>query len=311
MTKKPRSPGPSGSATSGLIRLSAGSSGEAGWPISAWAALCGVVASGGFGWEGADWLRLVLLLLLVDGAWGSLWTAVRGADWRAALERWQTWDSSKGRGRVKIKIKRPAHKRFVTWLGQLVAWWREAVWPEHRAELATAVVALLVSAALAVQLGVGLVLASLAALAVLQLALIRGRAGAGIEQRWPGAVSVALSLLGARVLFAAVLPWVAGQLAFGSFTFVSLILAVVFAAAYRAVSLTSMRGRLLGITAQFAVAAGLLALRRPVGAGCVALLLVPQIALLPWLQLDQPVDWYARHARPWLAAAMLVAAGSL
>ena len=253
-------------------------------------------------------LFVILLILLVDGVWGSLWMAVQTPDWQAPLKRWRRWPSPKSKRKGRIKLEEPRRKRLSTWLGQIVTWWRQVLWPANGAEIATAVGALLAGVALSVQLGFGLVLASLAALAVLQLGLLRRKGGIGQDVAWPGLPSALLSLLGAEVVFVAVLPWAAGQLAYGPLTVTSLALCAVFAIAYWAALQESARSRLIGVGAQLIAAAILLALRRPVGAGCVALLLSPQIALLPWLQLDQPVDWYVRHTRLWVAAAMLVAA---
>jgi hypothetical protein len=311
MTKRRRAPAQAYTRSGFLLSLRAGSPAEAGWPISAWAAVCGVVASGGFGWEGADWLRFVLLILLVDLAWGSLWNAVQRPDWQVALKQWRSWEVPKKKGKGRIKLREPRRKRLLTWLGQVIGWWREVLWPENGADIATAIAALLASAALSVQLGVGPVLASLAALAVLQMALLGRKGGIAGGAAWPIVPSTVLSLLGAEVVFVAVLPWVAGQLAYGRLTTVSLAMAATFAIAYRAAPQESAGGRLIGIGAQLMAAIILLVLRRPAGAGCLALFLAPQIALLPWLRLDHPVHWYVRHTRPWLAAAMFVAAASL
>ena len=46
-------------------------------------------------------------------------------------------------------------------------------------------------------------------------------------------------------------------------------------------------------------------------AGCLALLSVPQLALISWTKHGQPARWYVRHTRPWLMAAMLVTAWAL
>ena len=88
----------------------------------------------------------------------------------------------------------------------------------------------------------------------------------------------------------------------------ALAFALTWGTAWRADSLWE---RVLGIGAQFLVAALLIALHRPLAAGGLLLLLAPQPALLPWLQRDQPASWYMRCTRPWLMAAMLIAAWAL
>jgi hypothetical protein len=311
MAKKSAGPADFHSRSGFLLTLRAGPSAQDGWAISAWAALCGVVASSAFGWEGADWLRLILLILLVDGAWGSLWTAVQTPDWQVLLGKWRKLGVRGRKSKGRIKLREPRRTRLWRWVGQLAPWWRDVVWARHGAEVATATAALVVGAALAVQLGVPLVLASLAALAVLELCLLRREGGILGKTEWPWAASTVLSILGGEAVFLAVLPWMAGQLAYGRLTVTSVALAAVFGMAYWAAPREPARTRLAGIGAQLAAAVVLLALRKPVGAGCVALLVAPQIALLTWLPRDQPVSWYVRHARVWLAAAMLVAAASL
>ena len=70
-------------------------------------------------------------------------------------------------------------------------------------------------------------------------------------------------------------------------------------------------GRALGVGAQFLAGVLLVAMDRPLAAGCLVLLVVPQMALLPWLQRGQPASWYVRHTRAWLVLAIGVAAWAL
>ena len=91
MDKSPHSAHPH-PTSGGLIRLQAQLVDLATWLCPAWAALCGVVASGGFAWQGEGWSRLALLILLVDGGWGTLWTALGSTNWAAALHQWRTWE---------------------------------------------------------------------------------------------------------------------------------------------------------------------------------------------------------------------------
>ena len=86
---------PSGVAcapSGGLIRFQSRLGDFACWLTPAWATLCGIVASEGFAWRaGSDWLRLVFLLLLTDGVWGTLWAALASTDWASPIGRWRHW----------------------------------------------------------------------------------------------------------------------------------------------------------------------------------------------------------------------------
>jgi hypothetical protein len=70
-------------------------------------------------------------------------------------------------------------------------------------------------------------------------------------------------------------------------------------------------GRLLMIGTQLLAMAYLILSRHPITTGGIALLLIPQLALLPWLRHGQLTIWYVRHTRPWLMGAMLAVAMTL
>ena len=278
-------------ASGGLIRLQARLTNPIAWVGPTWAALCGIVASGGFVWQGKDWLRLALLILLVDGGWGTLWAAIASTDWATPLRRWRNWRFGEPVAAPPYTLPDSTSDRTSHWLGQLRAWWRDVLWPTCGPALSAIAVALPVIVVLAALLGPELLLLSLAVLAVMQLGLA-----------WEGC----------NAAVAVMLPWLAGHAAFDSLTPSSAGLALAFTLAWvgnrRA---DSVWRRALGVVAQLLAAALLVALRQPLAAGGLSLLLVPQLALLPWLQRGQPASWYTRHARPWLMAAMLLAAWAL
>jgi len=274
-----------------MIRLQARLTNPIIWLGPAWAALCGVVGSNSFDWQGRDWLRLALLILLVDGGWGTLWAAVASTDWVAPLRRWRNWRFGEPVSTPPYTLPDSAGDRASRWLGQLRAWWRDVLWPTCGPALSAIAVTLPVTAALAALLGPELLLLSLGSLAVIQLGLV-----------WEASSSAV----------AVALPWLTGHVAFDSLTPASAGLALAFTLAWvgnqRA---DSVWRRLVGVSAQFLAAALLVALRQPLAAGGLCLLLVPQLALLPWLRRGRPASWYLRHARPWLMAAMLLAAWAL
>jgi hypothetical protein len=280
----------------GLIRLQARLADPTTWLSPAWAALCGVVASGGFSWSGADWLRLALLILLADGGWGTLWAAIGGTDWATPLRRWRHWQFGERISKPPYTLPDSPGDRVFRWLGQFRAWWRHLFWLDRGPALATIVIALPVTAVLAVLLGQELLLLSMAALAAMQAGAI-GSGGCGkTAPEWDALIGVTL-------------PWLAGHVAFGILTSNSVALALVLILAWGAAwRVESSRGRILAAGGQLLASAILVALDQPLAACCLVLLLVPQLMLLPWIGRGQPAGWYVRYTRPWLMAAMLIAA---
>lgn len=286
-------------ASGGLIRLQARLTHPTTWLGPAWAALCGIVASGGFGWQGEDWLRLALLILLVDGGWGTLWAALGGTDWAAPVRRWRNWHYGGPATPLPYTLPDSPGDQVSRWLGQMRAWWRDLFWPACGPALLAVGVALPVTAVLGALLGMELLLLSVAALAVMQLGLAWEGGRGSIAPGWDAVVAVAL-------------PWLAGHLAFGSLTLYSAGLALAFALAWGAAWQADVRWKhTLGLGAQFLAAVLLVVLHHPLAAGGLLLLLAPQLALLPWLRRGQPPSWYVRYSRPWLMMALLVAAWAL
>lgn len=282
----------------GLIQLQARLADLTTWLGPAWAALCGVVASGDFGGHGEDWLRLTLLILLVDGGWGTLWAALGGTDWAAPLRQWRTWESGERMPKPPYTLPGSPGDQALRWAGQFRAWWRRLFWLDCGPALLAIVVALAITILLGVLLGVELLLLSAAAVAVMQLGLTWAGGRGTVAPGW-------------NAIIALTLPWLAGHIAFGSLTphsaWLALAYALAWGSAWRA---ESPWGRMLGVGGQFLAAVFLIAVHRPLAAGGL-LLLVPQLVLLTWLQRGQPASWYVRHTRPWLMAAMLIAAWAL
>lgn len=283
----------------GLIRVQARGGDLGSWLGTAWAALCGLLASGAALRQGEDWLRLALLLLLVDEGWGTLWAALSGANWALAIERWTKWNRNRALLSLPYTLPGTPGDRISRWVGRLVTWWETAFWPVCGASVRGMVIALPLTALLAVLLGPELILLSLGALALMQLGVIWEGGTGALPARWDGWVVVAL-------------PWLAGHGAFGSLSLSSAGLAALFATAWGHTWDTNGRGaRAILIISQLSSAALLVVLRRPLAASFVLLALLPQMALLPWRQLDLPAIRFVRHTRPWLMAAMVVAALAL
>jgi hypothetical protein len=287
-------------ASSDLARWQTRLTGPVNWLRPAWAALCGAVASGSFGWQGKDWIRLALLILLADVGWGVLWAALGSTDWTVPLRRWRDWHSSESVARPPYTLPGSPGDRASNWLGQLRAWWRDVFWPACGLSLSAVVVALVVTAVLGTLLGADVLLLSAAALAVMQLGLAWEGGRGTIAPTWDAIVSVAF-------------PWLAGHIvSSGVLTLPSAGLALAFTLAWGAAWQADSRWeRLLGIGAQFLAAALLIVLRSTLAAAGLLVLLVPQLMLHPWLRRGQPASWYVRCVRPWMMAAMVVAAWAL
>jgi hypothetical protein len=286
----------------GLIRLQARLTDLTTWLSPAWAASCGVVASGGFDWEGADWLRLALLILLADGCWGTLWAAIGGTDWATPLQRWRHWQFGERIVKPPYTLPDSPGDRVFRWFGQLRAWWRHLFWLDRGPVLTTIVIALVVTVVLALLIGPELLLVSAGAVAVMQLGLAWNGGSGRSTPGWDAIVAITL-------------PWLAGHLAFGMLTLSSSLLALALGLAWGAAwKIESIRGRALAAGGQLVAAALLVAQSRPLAAlaACsLVLLLVPQLALLPWIDRGQPAGGYVRYTRPWLMVAMLLAAWAL
>ena len=286
-------------AAGGLIRLQARLTHLVTWLGAAWAALCGVIASGGFGWQGPDWLRLALLILLVDGGWGTLWPAIGGTDWSKPLRRWRNWRFGNPVSTPPYTLPGSPGDRGSRWMGQLRAWWRNVLWPTCGPAVSAIIVAVPIVALLGALLGVEVILLSVAALAAMQLGMAWEGGRGVIAPGWDAVVAVTL-------------PWLAGHAAFGPLTLRSAVLALALALAWGAVWRANLLwGRLMGIGAQLLAAALLVALHHPLAAGALLVMMAPQLALLPWLRRGLSASCYAQYARPWLMAAMLIAAWAL
>jgi hypothetical protein len=183
------SPPPSG----GLVRLQAHATDLASWLGPTWATLCGVVASGGFGWQGQDWLRLALLTLLVDGGWGTLWAALGGCDWATPLRRWHQWHKNAPIAALPYTLPGAPGGRLRQFLGRLHTWWRQVLWPTCGSTLLAVVAALPVTALLGALLGPELLLLSVAALALMQLGVVWEGGRSVVPPGWDAFITVALT----------------------------------------------------------------------------------------------------------------------
>jgi hypothetical protein len=266
--------------------------------LGAWAVVCGALASHGLGWRGEDLLALVLVLLLADLGWGTLWDLVVGIDWFSALRG--GWPPRRPASLPRLPYTQPGSPGWRLWrlASCLAGWWRETFWPTAGAALLGTLAAVLLTVALSLLLP-----ASLCRLNAVLVVL----AGLGaVQRRW------GREPLAGEALAQVGLGWLAGHLAFAVMTLPSFLVGLGFViAAWGSFGL--MRGRSGALVllngGQVAVAAVLVAIKQPLLAGAVGALLLGQLALQPALHRGVDPALIFRRIWPWLMAAMLV--GSL
>ena len=119
------SPLPSG----GIIHLQARAADLGSLLGPTWATLCGVLASNAFHWERGDYVKLPLLLLLVDGGWGTIWAALAGTDWSIPVQLWRDWEKNRPAVSLPYTLPGTVGDRLSRWMRRIEAWWRSILWP--------------------------------------------------------------------------------------------------------------------------------------------------------------------------------------
>lgn len=269
--------------TSSLVQLTSRPGRTFLWLLPPWATLCGALASSSVRLDLADGARLALAILLVEG-WGTAWRAMASTDWTTLLRAVADHPPEQPVFRLPYARSDAPGARIGHGLSRLIAWGREAVSNAGGQALGQVLLGLALSLAVAVPLGTPSLLLTFGAVALMQLAVVVDRGRGTIPGGWDAVLRVGL-------------PWLAGHTAFADLTLPSLALAAAF-------SLTlSGTGRPLWFAGQLLAALLFIPLHRPLVVPFLVLLLVPQWALLTAAA--------GNRAVPWLAVAMLLAAGSL
>ncbi|HEY75389.1 MAG TPA: hypothetical protein G4O00_04300 [Thermoflexia bacterium] len=274
---------------SGLIRLVPRLGRTGAWFLPPWAVLCGAIASSRLHPSLDDGVRLALSVLLVEGGWGTLWSALGTTDWAALFEQWRGWVDSSPVPSIPYAQPGSPAERFTFWLSRLRSWWRKVLIPTAGPALGAAMVGSAVSLLVALALGPETLILTLGVLALMELALLSRRGQIPVSGGWDGVLRTGA-------------PWLVGHLAFGSLTLTSVALAGAFSLAAAGADGQSRRAWIGG---QALAALLLISLHQPLTATFLALLLIPQWLLLARPALSNPAY---QHALPWLAAAMLLAA---
>jgi len=288
--------------SSGLIHLQARAAELGSLLGPTWAALCGILASNAFRWEQGDYVKLPLLLLLVDGGWGTVWSALAGTDWSKPLNHWHTWDRTVAGVSLPYTLPGTLGDRMSQWIGRARMWWHSLFWPSCGPAVRALLVGLPLTALLGALLGPELLLLSVAALSLMEMALLWEGGGGGLPSGWDGLIGIAL-------------PWLAGHATFGTLAMPSAAFAILFSLAWGgAWTPRSAGARATLILSQALAAVGLVVLQHPLAAALLLLALVPQMVLLPWASPSAPAcsslaaARFVRYTRPWLMGVMVVAA---
>jgi hypothetical protein len=237
---------------------------------------------------------------MADLAWGRLWDLAVGTDWFRPMA--EGWPPARLASLPALPYTQPNSPggRLFHGINRLVGWWREAFWPVA----GPALLGLLAATALTIVLAL-LLPARLRSLYAALVALV----GIGLIWRRRGRATLA-----GQALVQVGLCWLAGHKVFVEVSGPSLVLALAFSVAVWG-GLRVAQGQTGGLWllngGQGVAVALLAALKQPLAAGAVGLLLFGQVAFQPLLRLGGEPARVFRRTWPWLMAAMLVAALSL
>lgn len=263
------------------------------WLGPLWAALCGIIASGGFTWSGRDLLIGALAIILADGAWATLWWGLVETDWPYLIARWRAIHVETDAARVPFALPgSPSHRAQQRW-ARFGVWWRTAVLPTAGTPVLSALFAVALSVALSAVIGWQALGLSLAALALAQIGLVLAYRRSRLAF-W------------AQGLMDAGLAWLLGHIAFAALTPLSLIAALSFAVSYGGVLDAAHDGQRARwwLLPQLALAAIFVVLLKPLAAFALISLLIAQALLATSLRGLS----YARAAHVWLMLSMLIVA---
>jgi hypothetical protein len=256
------------------------------WLGPAWAVICGVVAAAQFDWSGSAFIALFLALVIAEGLWASLWAALAETNWSLPLGRWREWHA--GAPVKPLPFTQPGSPAawFAVVLGYCRDWFSHDLLFNYGGVLTTALLTPFIALVLSAVLGAPVMLLSIVAILLPQLALALCRCNGQPSAILRGVVEMALPLLLGYVLFKPL-------------SFEVVIAAAGFGLAYAGAVSRRWDWRLWNL-GQLAVLLLLILTRHSVGAFLVGIFWLPQFLLQA-----QPS---ARHAQWWLMASMLAAA---
>jgi hypothetical protein len=285
----------------GLIRLRTHATRSIAWFIPAWATLCGAIASGGLKLSLSTGTDFVLVLLLVEVGWGTLWTALAATDWATPLRRWRHWRL--GDAAVILPYTQPGSPgdRLATWIAQLRAWYQTVLSPAAGPALGSVITGAIISVILSTVVGERVLLLTFAAFSVMELAVLLDRGQGKSPRGWDTILRLGF-------------PWLAGHLAFAAPTLPSLAMATAFTFALTGIGgAREAWGRTFWIAGQLVGAMLFILLGNPLVTPFLAFLIFPQRLLIIWSgarTANALRDWTGQ-TWPWLMTSMLIAAWAL
>jgi hypothetical protein len=276
--------------TGQLIRLQIPVRARTLWLGPAWAVVCGFITSSAFVWTGRDVLIGALALLLVDGAWATVWWGLVDTDWRSLFATWDTFDVTRVESTWGAAGSSAA--RSQRGLARLRLWWQAIGKQQAGSPILSALFAVVLAFLLSAVIGGAAIGLTLAALALAQIGLIL-RVHRRAVNVLHGFVDVGLA-------------WLLGHAAFGQLTLLSALTALIFSFSYAAM-LGMAQGAMLTrrwFIPQLIMVLVLVWLQQPIAAFALFTMLIAQVSLSTVLHsLD-----FARTAQVWLTLSMLIAA---
>lgn len=115
--------------------------------------------------------QLVVMALVLAGAWQVLWSLLARTNWQPARAAWRAWSRSLPARRLPYTQAGSDADKVSNDLGQFGAWLREWLWPHHGVQLGMALAAGMVMLALMIALGAPAMLLSVGMLIAMQIAL--------------------------------------------------------------------------------------------------------------------------------------------
>jgi len=288
---------PTSPATGQLIRLDVFFRTGGLWLGPVWAVLCGIIASGRFTWNARGLLLAGLTFFLVDGLWATLWSAIGETNWAAIAARWNASPPPLRMRALPYTQPGAPGDRATHWLSQLLHWWTTELQPTTNTTIPSIVICLVLGAALSAILGWQMLTLSAAALATIQIGLVINRASGQPVPAVKAALEVGLA-------------WLAGHVAFGQVSFLSVLAAALFTITYTGgLQLAEHNSGLPNWRwSQLIVGLVLLIAQQPVAALAMFSILFAQLLLEPALRNGRSTAWFLRSSQAWLIAAMLITA---
>ena len=255
--------------------------------------LSGVMASSAFDGRGETILLIATGALLSQGAWAVLWHVVAATHWSALTSEWKQWQSGSPLKPLPYTQPNSDSAKAATMLGQFVDWTKQKLWPAHGAKFASGLAALAIALVLSAILGGQVVLLTIVAVCLPQIAAAQCRGNGQPNFILQGLSQATLPMLLGYALFNPMVLSVFGiavgiGLALGGICAAS---AAPAAPSKQAIALHIGLGLVLFV---------LMMTRRPIGAFLVALFWVPHLLRL---------NIVTRNSTWWLLAS-IVAAGA-